>query len=166
MLVLHWGDTISQLSNLVLTPGHSSGAGYFLYISFVLQRGGVFIKPISMLRLCKRLKHINGRLHVHYGLPICFFTLTKDQSCHCCAVLILWTSVYIHDFFRLQWQGLRFTFTQDSRFLLHLKESMLPAESAADAAQSSKAALIKPHVGSGASQLRHLHTLTGYNSRT
>lgn len=55
---------------------------------------------------------------------------------------------------------------RERHYVSYPQESGGRAESAADAAQSSKAALIKRHVGSGVPPLRHMHTLTGYNLLT
>lgn len=67
---------------------------------------------------------------------------------------------YIPDF-HLVFEGKELSFLST-----RVSRSYCCAESAADAARSSEAALIKRHVGSGVPPLRHMHTLTGYNLLT
>lgn len=68
--------------------------------------------------------------------------------------------VYIQDFL-LVFEGKELSFPSTG-----VSRSYCCAESAADAAQSCRAAPIKRHVGSGVPPLRHMHTLTGHSLLT
>lgn len=75
-------------------------------------------------------------------------------------LLVRRINVYILDFFGLRRRGLMFPLAQVSRFSTPSQTKPPAAESAADAAQPSEAALIKRHMGSGASQLRREQDIT------